>query len=100
MSQIFVLASGKISLQKRHSSIIENLSLLRGTIPLYYDKHIFVYIRNKDEITRERLSSAKIFVVAAPKEKFKVSEVGAEVGNVLHGGFARYTLSVFGIPAQ
>lgn len=80
----------KISLQKRHSNIKENLSLLRGTSPLYYDKHTFVYFSNKDEITRERLSSAKIFVVAAPKEKFKVSEVGGAVNDfVLDGGFSR-----------
>lgn len=51
---------------------------------LYYDKHTSVNSRNKDEITRERLSSAKIFVVAAPKEKFKVSEVGLAADTVLH----------------
>ena len=89
----------KISLQKRHSNVKENLSLLRGTSPLYYDKHTFVYFSNKDEITRERLSSAKIFVVAAPKEKFKVSEVGGAVNDfVLDGGFSRNPHTVISRP--
>ena len=89
-----------MSLQKRHSNIKENLSLLRETIPLYYDKHTFVYFSNKDEITRERLSSAKIFVVAAPKEKFKVSEVGGAVDDfVLDGGFSRNPHTMISQPA-
>ena len=73
---------------------------MRERIPLYYDKHTFVYFSNKDEITRERLSSAKIFVVAAPKEKFKVSEVGGAVDDfVLDGGFSRNPHTMISRPA-
>ena len=36
------------------------------------------FFRNKDDITKERLASAKIFVLASPREKFKVSEVCLE----------------------
>jgi len=41
---------------------------------------------NKDEITKEKLAVAKIFVVAAPREKFKVSEFEAMKDFMNNGG--------------
>jgi len=35
----------------------------------------FNLFRNKDDITKERLSLAKVLILAGPREKFKVTEV-------------------------
>ena len=34
-----------------------------------------VFLSNKDEITEEKLSSAKVFVIAGPRDKFTAPEV-------------------------
>ena len=33
-----------------------------------------LYVRNKDEVTKEKLAVARLLILTAPKEKFKNSE--------------------------
>ena len=40
-----------------------------------HDETLFSFCRNKEEITEERLSQARVFVLAGSREKFSAAEV-------------------------
>ena len=47
--------------------------------------NLFIFFSNKEDITEEKLSQARIFVVAGSREKFTAAEVGKFQKFILNG---------------
>jgi len=58
-------------------------SLYRISVLAICYASIYHYCRHKEDITEDSLSQARVFVIAAPREKFSTFEVSVQFSKVM-----------------